>query len=274
MPKHLHEWVGAPASGAKRTVSFEFAGQVAPVTLRRLANAYGHVQFRYEGGAGAPLREWLAATFQATCQEACGEYLEIIRLADDRFRVVPNPLGPPDATTLQVREWVTHRCSGDLLTRFPLLSEIPAILRRVEYRESEGQKYYNACISDAFREWEWKAERLVVPELPLKSDFMKDGVQVEVEFGNARTYYQDYVKFLLAHNRGLARIGVLVVPTEAFARSLCRVGLQSARERGGRSYSGMIHIGKVRREMEHLEFMLGMPIAVAGIGSRSAERLE
>jgi hypothetical protein len=40
----------------------------------------------------------------------------------------------------------------------------------------------------------WQREQRVVDELGLKCDFEKNGIWVEVEFGNARSYYQDYVK--------------------------------------------------------------------------------
>jgi hypothetical protein len=66
----------------------------------------------------------------------------------------------------------------------------------------------------------------------------------------------------------LASLGVLIVPTEGFAQTLCAVGLRKAIEKGRRSYSGMIHIEKVRRELPFLSFMLNMPLAVAGIGVR------
>jgi hypothetical protein len=90
--------------------------------------------------------------------------------------------------------------------------------------------------------------------------------EVEVEFGNARTYYQDYIKFMLSFNRKVSQIGVLIVPTEGFARTMCEVGRKKAVAKGRHSYSGMIHLEKVRRELQYLEFMLHMPLAIAGIG--------
>lgn len=99
---------------------------------------------------------------------------------------------------------------------------------------------------------------------------MKDEVIVEVEFGNARTYYQDYVKFMLAHHRGTAEVGVLIVPTDVFARELCKVGRRRAHAKGRYSYSGMIHIEKVRRELQYLDFMISCPIVIAGIGMYSS----
>ncbi|MGC8863927.1 MAG: hypothetical protein ACP5R5_14310, partial [Armatimonadota bacterium] len=37
--------------------------------------------------------------------------------------------------------------------------------------------------------------------------------QAQIEFGNARTYYQDYVKFLLGNRYAGVGLGVLVVPS-------------------------------------------------------------
>ena len=37
----------------------------------------------------------------------------------------------------------------------------------------------------AFTEYGWEKEGKAIPELDLKFDFRKSGVQVEVEFGNA-----------------------------------------------------------------------------------------
>jgi len=98
---------------------------------------------------------------------------------------------------------------------------------------------------------------------------MKGGVQVEVEFGNARVYYQDYIKFMLASRYKESHFGILLVPTEGFAHSLCDIGRRRAQARGRSSYSGMIHLEKVRRELRFLEFMLTTPFAVAGIGVKN-----
>lgn len=88
---------------------------------------------------------------------------------------------------------------------------------------------------------------------------------MEVEFGDARTYYQDYIKFLLGFQQRTASVGVLIVPTEGFARALCAVGRKRARAKGRSSYSGMIHIEKVKRELPFLSPMLKVPLAIAGI---------
>ena len=93
---------------------------------------------------------------------------------------------------------------------------------------------------------------------------------MEVEFGNARSYYQDYVKFMLAKKYQSARLGVLICPTNSFASLLCELGRQRARENvvGERVpvYSGMMSYEKAVRELPFLGFMFEMPIVVAGVG--------
>ena len=51
----------------------------------------------------------------------------------------------------------------------------------------------------AFSLLNWQKEGKAIPELDLKYDYRKAVVQVEVEFGNARSYYQDYIKFMLSY---------------------------------------------------------------------------
>jgi hypothetical protein len=118
-----------------------------------------------------------------------------------------------------------------------------------------------------FKEWDWSAECKVIPQLGLKCDYIKDLIQVEVEFGNARSYYQDFTKFLLGNRYSEIQLGVLIVPTVSFANHLCENGKRRAIEKGRTQYSGMIDFSKVSREFQYLEFMLPMPIAVAAIGS-------
>jgi hypothetical protein len=92
----------------------------------------------------------------------------------------------------------------------------------------------------------------------------------EVEFGNARSYYQDYVKFMLARKYRDARLGLLLCPTTSFAALLCELGRQRARENVVRerpaAYSGMMSYEKAVRELPFLGFMFEMPIVVAGGG--------
>ena len=118
----------------------------------------------------------------------------------------------------------------------------------------------------------WQREQRVVKELGLKCDFEKNGIWVEVEFGNARSYYQDYVKFMLARKYRAARLGLLLCPTTSFAALLCELGQKRARENSVAEkspvYSGMMSYEKAARELPFLGFMFEMPIVVAGVGVR------
>ena len=267
VPKSLESWAEAPEPGQKRSISLLFDGVRAPATLRRLANERGHVQVKYENSEGLPFRTWLGKEFGFSSR-AVGDYIEVRRVGVDCFEVTAFPAVRQTQNHLEVQNWLFHRIDESLFDHYAPAREIPAIVRALQFSDKDGQDYYNKLFSEQFSRWKWDAERKVVPELPLKCDFSKDAVQVEVEFGNARTYYQDYIKFMLAYNQRSAELGVLIVPTEDFARKLCEVGRQRALLRGKRSYSGMIHFGKVQRELDYLKFMLSMPLAIAGIGAK------
>jgi len=268
VPKDSESWVRAPASGERREITLLFEGNRTKATLRRIANARGHVQIRYETREATAFRGWLRRVFAATVSGMEGEYLELARVEGDTFRVEAFPLSRQPRQRLVVVEWIFHRTSERVCEGFGAIREIPAVVQSVEFNAEEGQGFYNRQLARVFEDWNWKAETQVIPNLPLKSDFMKDSVQVEVEFGNARTYYQDYIKFMLAFNQKAVEVGVLVVPTEDFARTLCAVGRRKAVAKGRHSYSGMIHIEKVRRELGCLAFMLNMPLTIVGIGAQ------
>ena len=265
VPKSLESWIGAPARGQKRELTLLFGDQRTTATLRRIANARGHVQIKYENKEGLPFRQWLASLFSPTEDGMGGEYIELQKIGDDAYRVSPFPSSRKPKDRLTVVEWIFHRTNESVFHRCDTVREIPAIVQSVQYCPSEGQAFYNRQLSRYFVSWEWQREQRAIPELPLKCDFIKNCVQVEVEFGNARTYYQDYIKFLLAFQQKATNLGVLIVPTENFARALCLVGQEKAKEKGRTSYSGMIHMEKVRREIPFLAFMLKMPLAIASI---------
>ena len=248
-----------------------FDDQQVNATLRRLANARGHVQIKYENKDALSFRSWLNSLFSAAMNDMDGQYLELARVDEDTFRVSAYPLKYQPSKRLVVSDWIFHRTTIRTLEKYEAVREIPAMVQSVEFNADEGQVFYNRKLSHIFKEWNWEEEKRVIPSLPLKSDFKKGVVQVEVEFGNARTYYQDYIKFMLAFNQRAVEIGVLIVPTEKFARLLCEVGRQKAVAKGRKSYSGMIHLEKVRRELAYLEFMLSMPLAIAGVGVNTKE---
>ena len=266
VPRALESWIKAPEMGSKRDITLCFDGLKVVATLRRIANERGHVQIKYENSKCAMFRQWLATVFSSSMQGLSGEYIELHQGGEDEYNVIAYPITKQNPNRLIVTDWLLHRTTRTGMEKYSSIKEIPAVIQSVMFTPSAGQSYYNKTVARIFCEWSWDSEIRVSPDLSLKSDFLKSGVQVEVEFGNARTYYQDYIKFMLAYTHKVAQIGVLLVPTEAFARTLCDVGRQKAIANGRYSYSGMIHLEKVRRELPHLASMLKMPFVVAGIG--------
>ena len=99
----------------------------------------------------------------------------------------------------------------------------------------------------------------------MKYDYRKAAVQVEVEFGNARSYYQDYIKFMLSYFSKQIDLGTLITPTLGFANILCEIGRQKALQRGRKTYSGMMHFEKAFREFQYLRPIFDIPIVILGI---------
>ena len=269
VPRDFENWIGAPDRGCKREIRLLFERQSIPATLRRIDNEQGSVHVRYGNGAGAPFRAWLVKVFAATLAGASDEFFEVRRAQGDALLILPFPSSDESEPRLRIDKWVFHRGSDRLFERDTPLAEIPSIVRGVPFVLEEGQFFYNQAFSRSFSRWNWRSETRVIPELGLKSDFAKEGVQVEVEFGNARSYYQDYIKFLLGNHYSGTRLGVLVVPTTAFAKHLCEVGRRRAVSKGRTQYSGMIDFDKVCRELRYIDFMLLMPLAIAGISNSS-----
>ena len=140
---------------------------------------------------------------------------------------------------------------------------------------SDNQSDYNKEINSVLSSMGWRCETRILSEIGLRCDFEKNGIWVEVEFGNARVYYQDYIKFLLALRHRAARLGILLCPTNAFAQLLCDLGQRRARIRTDDnskrrpSYSGMMSYEKAIRELPFIEFILNGSIVIAGIEIQS-----
>jgi len=237
----------SPEPGNKRDITLLFgAGQSTTVTLRKLNNARHHVQIKYETKAHLPLLNWL----------------------NDVFEI--NPITSKDASknSLYVARSLYHN-SADVADT-DIFGEVTQIVSNIPFRLNEGQCYYNSELRRQFIKYNWEIEGKAIPELNLKYDFRKNRLQIEVEFGNARTYYQDYIKFMLSYNSRQIDFGMLITPTIEFASTLCEVGKQKALLQGRQSYSGMMHFEKAYRELNYLKDIFKMPIVILGIDISSA----
>lgn len=262
------ERMHAIEKGDKVPVTILF-GTEEPVMaeIRRLNNKPGHLQFRYENKSQERLRRSLSGVFSSTEE---GNLLEVVEIAP--FTFLFKPILKNKIPFLQISDMILHRLVQKEMEQFGEIDQIKDSLAAVKYNSGFSQSDYNGFINEELIRKGWNREQRVIKELGLKCDFEKNGIWVEVEFGNARSYYQDYVKFMLAKKYRNARLGLLLCPTTSFASLLCELGRQRARENVVRErppvYSGMMSYEKAVRELPYLGFMFEMPIVVAGVEVR------
>lgn len=251
--------------GGKVPVTILF-GDSEPVVaeIRRLNNKVGHLQFRYENKAQERLRFYLTGLFASNLS---GNLLEVEEVAP--FTFMFRPILRKSYPHLHINDMLLHRIERNAIGQIAEVEEINEAIGSVQYDVASNQADYNKRINEDFVRRGWNCEQKVNSELGLRCDFEKKGIWVEVEFGNARSYYQDYVKFMLARKYRDARLGILICPTKSFAALLCELGRKRAqndivREQPAK-YSGMMSYEKAVRELPLLGFMFEMPIVVAGI---------
>lgn len=255
----------SPPVGSKRNIILLFGnGNSTTAILRRLNNVQQHVQIKYTSTFNVPFINWLNEMFTDTAAGRVGEFLQFRKVSHDVYEVIPIPIEKADSTNLYVADSAEHK-SSSIDNKDALLDEVGCIVNKVNFRVDKSQNFYNRELEAKFSEYGWDKEGRAIPELDLKYDFRKNGIQLEVEFGNARSYYQDYIKFMLSYHSKQIQMGILVTPTVGFAKLLCEIGKQKALLRGKKSYSGMMHFEKAYREFRYLKVIFDMPIVLIGI---------
>jgi hypothetical protein len=203
--------------------------------------------------------------------------LRVSELQPHVFLIEPVSAGPQTMAALSLCHPHFHNCTQtDVRDRLEF-GELERCLTAIPYNEEYDQSHYNKEIASALVGMGWNTEARILGQIGLRCDFEKNGVWVEVEFGNARVYYQDYIKFLLALRHRAGKLGVLLCPTSAFAQLLCDLGQRKAmirrKDKSKRrpSYSGMMSYEKAMRELPFLRFMLSGSIVIAGIEIKVAD---
>lgn len=204
-------WVAEIQKGQAVPVTIRFGnGESVSATLRRINNARGHLQFRYESRQQAPLRDYLAGVFGST--EQANGVLRVSELEPRVFLFEPVSVGRQRIAALSLCNPHFHNCSqldvGDCFE----FKELEQCLMAIAYNEEYNQSHYNREIASTLSEMGWTNEARILNEIGLRCDFEKNDIWLEVEFGNARVYYQDYIKFLLALRHRSAKVGILLCP--------------------------------------------------------------
>jgi hypothetical protein len=264
--KNFESFFESPGIGQKKEITLLYGNnQSIKVVLRRLNNVRKHVHIKYTNKTHINFVEWLNDIFAATRKGTIGEFLEFKKISFDVFKLTPITIDMTHNAKLYIADSMYYKTDSDVLKRNDSFREVETIIKGISFKADEGQSFYNQAIEKAFSELKWQKEGKAIPELELKCDYRKDAVQVEVEFGNARSYYQDYIKFMLSYFTKQIQLGLLITPTIGFANILCEIGKQKALQRGRKSYSGMMHFEKAYKEFNYLKAIFDMPIVILGI---------
>jgi hypothetical protein len=264
--RNFESFFESPDSGEKKHVRLVYGkNQSVQVVLRRLNNVRKHVQIRYTNKIEASFIDWLNETFAETRKGTVGEFLEIEKISPDVFKLIPITKDMVHNAKLYIADSMYHKIDKESLSHHDSFAEVEKIIKGISLKVDEGQAFYNREIERAFSALNWQKEGKVISELDLKYDYGKATVQVEVEFGNAQSYYQDYIKFMLSYFSKQIHLGTLITPTIGFANILCEIGKQKALQRGRKTYSGMMHFEKAFKEFQYLRPIFDMPIAILGI---------
>mgnify|MGYP001593187335 CR=1 FL=1 len=271
--KDFEDWFGSLEIGSKREITLIYdRDKEIKAILRRLNNIGKHVQIKYETTKYSQFRDWLQVVFKASSKQATGEILEFHRVSKDEYLLKPFPLEMVDGTNLRITKTLYHGGAKSIIPYVPAFKEVSEVINEVDFKVGKTQLYYNQKLKEGFTSRGWSTEKPIIEGFNLRYDHRKENVQIEVEFGNARSYYQDYIKFSIAFNEGLISLGGLIAPTADFANILCEIGREKAWQKVKQqglarkpTYSGMMTYEKAAWEFLYLKFMLNMPIVVMGI---------
>jgi hypothetical protein len=125
------------------------------------------------------------------------------------------------------------------------------------------QARWNDAIKRSLQGRGWTSQPLAagIDDVPMSEallvgDFVKNGIFVEVEFGNAASYFRDLLKFEIANKHGQADVAVLVC----------------ARRRTAEHFdSGTTTFESIRRNIEPYLSVLRCPILFVGLDHRDED---
>jgi hypothetical protein len=114
-------------------------------------------------------------------------------------------------------------CSPKLLSNIAEIAEIEEAIANVAWNgqfrlEADDKRYehqtgYNKALAIQLHKRGWMMQPRLCENPRLIGDASKNGVFVEVQFGNSSTLYRDYYKFHYGLLNGLLSLAVLIVPT-------------------------------------------------------------
>lgn len=114
-------------------------------------------------------------------------------------------------------------CSQHLLRNVDEIHEVFSCIDSVKWSpefeiEQNGAQYkhqiaYNKAIDVEFFKYNWKPQPMLSDNQKLMSEYQKNDIFVEIQFGSNETIYRDYYKFHNAFTKNLISLAILIVPT-------------------------------------------------------------
>jgi|GEM_PF-857395 len=260
-------WLTHIGKGERIPITLCFNDIEITADITRINNAVGHLQIRYDRKINQPFKNALEQLIEQS-EDADNVVVEVKETDRCQFHVLPF-CGAGKIPSLAVSQPVLH-CLDKSVTKINLeYADLADAIQSVNFIADYRQSDYNKMIANRLTERNWIAEPAVVDGLGLHCDFRKNGVWLEVEFGNARVYYQDYIKFLVAEKYHQYQFGILLCPMASFAGYLCELGTISAQRKRSDSrqskYSGMMTHEKATRELPYLAHFLNTKLIIAGL---------
>ena len=163
-------------------------------------------------------------------------------------------LGTIGGLSIPLRSVGEFRASGRPLS--PKRHMRPIGGRRLPFLLPVDQAALNREVDRALRADGWTSQPVasgqmagVEAPLGLRGDFYREGVFVEVEFGNIASMHRDFFKFQIANRAGAGQVAVLLTATERLARFFD---------------SGVTTFEAASRHLPYLAIGIQMPICFVG----------
>ena len=112
--------------------------------------------------------------------------LRVSELQPHVFLFEPVSVGHHTVAALSLSSPHFHNCTQVDVQGFLEFKELDRCLKNISYNEEHNQSQYNKEIALGLSKMGWKPEARILEQIGLRCDFEKNGVWVEVEFGNAR----------------------------------------------------------------------------------------
>ncbi len=110
------------------------------------------------------------------------------------------------------------------------------------------KKYFTGELKK--REWDIRPYIINENDISMRADFIKDRVQIEIQFSNVSQLYKDIFKLQISQSQDLIDVGVIIVPMTKFADTIDE---------------NVASFEKIDHELPFAKMSITLPILIIGI---------